>query len=182
MPNRSLTRRSLLQILLASAACNMPLAHLIAVAQAGYGGSNGQQRGEMGRMAAAFRRQFSVPASSIAISRNGQFAYDEALGMGDRQHLSQVQQSSLFRIASVTMPITSVTVFSLIEQGRLNLTGKVFGPSAVLGTKIRQPTLQAIRRGHYGRPSPHPYRRRLARRLHRPNDAQFLLGSDQTHL
>jgi CubicO group peptidase (beta-lactamase class C family) len=135
MPNRSLTRRSLLQSLLASAACTIPLADLIAVAQAQYGGSNGQQRGEMGRMAAAFRRQFSVPASSIAISRNGQFAYDEAVGMGDRQHLSQVQQSSLFRIASVTMPITSVTVFSLIEQGKLNLTDKVFGPSAVLGTK-----------------------------------------------
>ena len=139
MPNRSLTRRSLLQSLLASAACTMPLADLIAVAQAQYGGSNGQQRGEMGRMAAAFRRQFSVPSSSIAISRNGQFAYDEAVGMGDRQHLTQVQQSSLFRIASVSMPITSATVFSLIEQGKLNLTDKVFGPSAILGTKYGNP-------------------------------------------
>jgi CubicO group peptidase (beta-lactamase class C family) len=139
MPNRSLTRRSLLQSLLASAACTMPLADLMAVAQAQYGGSNGQQRGEMGRLAAAFRRQFSVPASSIAISRNSQFAYDEAVGMGDRQHLSQVQQSSLFRIASVTMPITSVTVFSLMEQGKLNLTDKIFGPSAILGTKYSNP-------------------------------------------
>ena len=139
MPNRSFTRRSLLQSLLASAACTMPLADLIAVAQAQYGGSNGQQRGEMGRMAAAFRRQFSVPSSSIAISRNGQFAYDEAVGMGDRQHLTQVQQSSLFRIASVSMPITSATVFSLIEQGKLNLTDKVFGPSAILGTKYGNP-------------------------------------------
>jgi CubicO group peptidase (beta-lactamase class C family) len=135
MLNRSLTRRSLLQSLLASAACTFPLTDLMAVVQPQYSGSNGQRRGEMGRMAAAFRRQFSVPASSIAISRNGQFAYDEAVGMGDRQHLTQVQQSSLFRIASVTMPITSVTVFSLIEQGKLNLTDKVFGPSGILGTK-----------------------------------------------
>jgi CubicO group peptidase (beta-lactamase class C family) len=139
MPNRSLTRRSLLQSLLASAACTIPPADLMAVAQPQYGGSNGQQRGEMGRMAGAFRRQFSIPGSSIAISRNGQFAYDEAVGMGDRQHLTQVQQSSLFRIASVTMPITAVTVFSLIEQGKLNLTDKVFGPSAILGTKYGNP-------------------------------------------
>src|SRR3984957_14422813 len=135
MLNRSLTRRSLLQSLFASAACSIPLEELMAVAQSQYAGSNGEQRGEMGRMAGAFRRQFSVPASSIAISRNGQFAYDEAVGMGDRQHLTQVQQSSLFRIASLTKPITSVTIFSLIEQGRLKLTDKVFGPSGVLGIK-----------------------------------------------
>ena len=136
MSDRPLTRRSLLQNLLACAAADIiPLPTLKALAQPQYGGSNGQQRGEMGRIAGAFRRQFSVPASSIAISRNGQFVYDQAVGMGDHQHLTQVQQSSLFRIASLTKPITAVAIFSLIEQGKLNLTDKVFGPSGVLGLK-----------------------------------------------
>jgi CubicO group peptidase (beta-lactamase class C family) len=140
MPDRSLTRRSLLKNLLTSAAAaTIPLPTLEAIAQPQYGGSNGQQRGEMGRIAAAFRQQFSVPASSIAISRNGQFVYDQAVGMGDRQHLMQVQQSSLFRIASVTKPITSVTIFSLIEQGKLHLTSKVFGPSGIFGIKYGKP-------------------------------------------
>ncbi|HEX4575852.1 MAG TPA: serine hydrolase domain-containing protein, partial [Edaphobacter sp.] len=131
MPNRSLTRRALLKDLALTTAAL--LSSRKALAQRQYGGSNGQQRGEMGRLAGAFRRQFSVPATSIAISRNGQFAYDEAIGMADRQHLVQAQQDSLFRIASLTKPITSVTIFSLIEQGKLNLTDKVFGPSAILG-------------------------------------------------
>jgi CubicO group peptidase (beta-lactamase class C family) len=136
MQDRSVTRRSLVKSLLTSgAAATIPVPILKALAQPQYGGSNGQQRGEMGRIAAAFRQQFSVPATSIAISRNGQFVYDQAVGMGDRQHLVQVQQASLFRIAAVTMPITSVTIFSLIEQGKLHLTDKVFGPSGVLGTK-----------------------------------------------
>jgi CubicO group peptidase (beta-lactamase class C family) len=140
MPTRSLTRRSLLGNLFSlAAAAGMPLSAFEAFAQSQYGGSNGQQRGEMGRIAAAFRQQFTVPASSIAISRNGRFVYDQAVGMGDRQHLTQVQQSSLFRIAAVTMPITSVTIFSLVEQGKLNLTDKVFGPSAILGTKYGKP-------------------------------------------
>ncbi len=143
MPNRSFTRRALLQKLLTSAAVgSIPAPILEALAQGQYGGSTGQQRGEMGRIAAAFRQQFSVPASSIAISRNGQFVYDQAAGMGDRQHLMQVQQSSLFRIASVTKPITSVTIFSLVEQGKLNLTDKVFGPSAILGIKYGKPPYQ----------------------------------------
>ena len=135
---RTLTRRTLLRNLaVTAAATTVPIPK--AFAQQQYGGSTGQQRGEMGRIAGAFRRQFSVPATSIAISRNGQFVYDQAVGMADRQHLTQVQQDSLFRIASVTKPITSVTIFSLIEQGKLNLTDKVFGPSGILGIKYGKP-------------------------------------------
>ena len=115
----------------------MPISKVFA--QGLYGGSTGQQRGEMGRIAQGFRQQFSVPATSIAISRNGQFVYDQSVGMGDRQHLVQVEQDSLFRIASVTKPITSVTIFSLIERGKLNLTDKVFGPSGILGIKYGKP-------------------------------------------
>ena len=140
MQDRSLTRRSVLKNLLTSAtAASVPVPIIKALAQPQYGGSTGQQRGEMGRIAAVFRRQFAVPATSIAISRNGQFVYDQAVGMGDHQHLAQVQQSSLFRIAAVTMPITSVTIFSLVEQGKLHLTDKVFGPSGILGTNYGKP-------------------------------------------
>jgi CubicO group peptidase (beta-lactamase class C family) len=140
MPNHSLTRRNLLRNLLTSAAATtFPVSARRVLSQPQYGGANGQQRGEMGRISQSFRQQFSVPASSIAISRNGQFVYDQADGMGDRQHLTQVQQSSLFRIASVTKPITSVTIFSLLQQGKLNLTDKVFGPSGILGNKYGKP-------------------------------------------
>ncbi|WP_353063750.1 serine hydrolase domain-containing protein [Tunturibacter psychrotolerans] len=134
--SRSLTRRTLIHNLaLTAAAATVPKV----LAQPQYGGSNGQQRGEMGRIAGAFRQQFSVPATSIAISRNGQFVYDQSIGMADRQHLVQAQQDSLFRIASLSIPITSVTIFSLIEQGKLKLTDKVFGPSAILGIKYGNP-------------------------------------------
>ncbi len=136
--SRAITRRAILRNLAsATAAAAMPFPY--AWAQAAYGGSNGQQRGQMGRIADGFRRQFSVPATSIAISRNGQFVYDQSNGMADRQHLTQVQQQGLFRIASVTKPITSVTIFSLLEQGKLRLTDKVFGPSGILGVKYGKP-------------------------------------------
>ena len=100
---------------------------------------SGRERGEMGRLAAAFKRSFSVPALSVAIARSGQFVYDQAFGEADRKDAELVQQSSLFRIASVTKPITSVTIFSLIEKGRFNLTDKVFGPSGILGAKYGKP-------------------------------------------
>jgi CubicO group peptidase (beta-lactamase class C family) len=95
----------------------------------------GMQRGEMGRMVAAFKGNFRVPAFSVAISRSGQFVYDQGFGMADGKDLTPANMSTLFRIASVTKPITSVTIFTLIEQGKLNLNDKVFGPSGILGTK-----------------------------------------------
>ncbi len=135
---RTVTRRNLLRNLgVTAAAASVPIPRVFAQAQ--YGGSNGQERGEMGRIAGEFRRQFSVPATSIAISRDGRFVYDQAVGMADRQHLTQASQDSLFRIASITKPITSVTIFSLMEQGKLKLTDKVFGPAGILGIKYGKP-------------------------------------------
>jgi CubicO group peptidase (beta-lactamase class C family) len=76
---------------------------------------------------------------SIAISKNGRFVYDHAGGMADRQHMAQAQQSTLFRIADLSKPITAVAIFFLIESGKLHLTDKIFGPAGVLGTKYGKP-------------------------------------------
>ncbi len=101
----------------------------------------GMERGEMGRLVTAFKSKFSVPALSIAMSRNGAFVFDQGFGLnqgfavGNIKDLGPVNMSSLFRIADVSMPITAVTIFLLIEQGKLNLTDKVFGASGILGSK-----------------------------------------------
>jgi len=76
---------------------------------------------------------------SIAISKNGRFVYDHAGGMADREHMTQAQQDTLFRIADLSKPITAVTIFSLIENGKFNLTDKVFGPVGILDTKYGKP-------------------------------------------
>jgi CubicO group peptidase (beta-lactamase class C family) len=102
----------------------------------------GGGRAQMFRIGRAFMEQFSVPGLSVAVTRNGRFVYEHQFGMADRKEAQQVLSSSLFRIASVTKPITSVTIFTLIEQGKLNLADKVFGPSGVLGTKFGKPPYQ----------------------------------------
>jgi CubicO group peptidase (beta-lactamase class C family) len=98
-----------------------------------------RERGEIGRLAAGFKRRFSVPSLSIAISRNSQFVSDQGFcfnqgfQFGNLKDMGPTDMSSLFRIADVTMPITSVAIFTLIEQGKLNLTDKVLGASGFLG-------------------------------------------------
>lgn len=99
----------------------------------------GRPRGEIGRITASFKRYFHVPGLSVAVSQNAQFVLDRQFGSGDKQKAELLTQASLFRIASVTKPITSVAIFSLIEKGQLHLTDKVFGPSGVVGTKYGSP-------------------------------------------
>lgn len=134
MPLHTYTRRTVLASLFraaASATVGMPT--LNALAQS-FGGPN-QRRGGMMQFTEPFRRQYRVPAMSIALSKNGQFVYDHAGGMIDREHTTQASQDSLFRIADLSKVITAVTIFSLIEGGKLNLTDHAFGSAGVLGTK-----------------------------------------------
>jgi CubicO group peptidase (beta-lactamase class C family) len=141
MPN-NWSRRSLVKGLVGAAtggALSQPLHGLL------WQQLMGMQRGELGRMATAFKSSFSVPALSVAISRQGQFVYDQGFGMADQKDLTPANMSTSFRVASVTKPITSVTIFTLIEQGKLNLNDKVFGPSGILGTQYgKTPYLQYV--------------------------------------
>jgi CubicO group peptidase (beta-lactamase class C family) len=87
-----------------------------------------------------FARQFRVPATSVSVTKNGRFVFDHAGGMADGQHLVSVQQNSLFRIADVSMPVTAVTIFTLVESGKLKLTDTIFGGSGILGMKYAKPS------------------------------------------
>lgn len=134
------TRREILKAAMGAAAAGMAGGRLLAAERSGQQGPDqgltGRDRGEMGRLVREFNRQFSVPAFSVAISRNGQFVYDQAFGTANRKMAELAQQSNLYRIASVTKPITAVTIFQLVEQGKVNLNDKVFGPSGILGPKF----------------------------------------------
>jgi CubicO group peptidase (beta-lactamase class C family) len=136
--SEQLSRRAMIGNLLGAAAAGVAGFPMSATssAQMRNGEPTGQERGAMNRIAQTFNRQFSVPALSVAVTRNGQFVYDQAFGNADPQKDQLALQSSLFRIASVTKPITSVAIFTLIEKGQLKLNDKVFGPSGVLGEKF----------------------------------------------
>ena len=139
MPVPAYTRRAVVSNLLrASAAAAIGGPALSALAQATSRNPN-QRYGARGQNTERFQQQFRVPAMSAAISKNGHFVYDHAGGMADRQHLTQAQQGTLFRIADGSKPITAVTIFSLIEAGKIRVTDKVFGPAGILGTKYGKP-------------------------------------------
>jgi CubicO group peptidase (beta-lactamase class C family) len=57
----------------------------------------------------------------ILIARDGKVAYHEAMGFQNREEQIAMKTNSMFRIASLTKPITSVGIMMLVEEGRLRL-------------------------------------------------------------
>ena len=103
-------------------------------------------------VATAFLKAHSMPGLSVAIAAHGQLVYEQGFGFADRDNGVKVTPSNLFRIASVSKPITSVTVFDLIERGKLNLEQIVFGQAGVLqndfGAPPYKPYVEQIRLSH----------------------------------
>lgn len=63
-----------------------------------------------------------IPGAVVLIARHGSIAYFEAFGFRDREVAAVMERDAIFRIASMTKPITSVAAMMLVEQGRLDLS------------------------------------------------------------
>lgn len=58
-------------------------------------------------------------------SRRGEFVQSEAIGWSDIESRTPMRHDSLFRIASMTKPITSVAALMLVEEGKIALADPI---------------------------------------------------------
>jgi CubicO group peptidase (beta-lactamase class C family) len=92
-----------------------------------------------------------LPGWLIAVSRHGRLAHVSWCGLRDIEAGLPVEAGTLWRIYSMTKPITSVAAMMLYEEGRLQLTDPVsafipsFGAVRVFagGSDLRQVTVPA---------------------------------------
>jgi N-acyl-D-amino-acid deacylase len=73
----------------------------------------------------AFMAEHNIPGGQLAIVRQGNLVYARGFGWADRDAKETVVPESLFRIASVSKPITAVAILKLVDQGKLKLDDKV---------------------------------------------------------
>ena len=66
-----------------------------------------------------------IPGAVALVMRDGEVAYFEAFGYADRPVLRPMQRDCVFRIASMTKPMTVAAALMLMERGRLLLTDPV---------------------------------------------------------
>ena len=59
------------------------------------------------------------------IARQGKLVYSEAIGFQDKAGRKAMSKDAIFRIYSMTKPLTSVGAMMLVEEGKLQLTDPV---------------------------------------------------------
>jgi CubicO group peptidase (beta-lactamase class C family) len=62
-----------------------------------------------------------VPGILVAVARHGKLVYLETVGSADVERATPLVQDAIFRIYSMSKPVTAVAVMQLVEQGRLSL-------------------------------------------------------------
>jgi CubicO group peptidase (beta-lactamase class C family) len=78
------------------------------------------------RMISDLMTKYNVPGGAVAVVKDGRLIYARGYGYADKELPQLVQPDSLFRIASLSKPITAAAILKLAEEGKLNLEAKAF--------------------------------------------------------
>lgn len=74
----------------------------------------------------SFVGEHKVPGAALAVTRHGKLVYSRGFGYADVDAHELVEPAALFRIASISKPITAVATLKLVEHKHFKLDDKVF--------------------------------------------------------
>jgi len=80
----------------------------------------------------AHLKEYGIPGGALAVVRDGRLVLAKGYGLADVEAKVPVAPDSLFRIASISKPITAVAVLKLVQDGKLDIDAKAF---ALLGLR-----------------------------------------------
>jgi CubicO group peptidase (beta-lactamase class C family) len=82
----------------------------------------------LGRLTATLKSDVEkgiIPGAVVLVARHGKIALFEAVGVINPETKAPMTKDAIFRIYSMSKPITSVTAMTLVEDGRLGLSDPV---------------------------------------------------------
>ncbi|HWE57610.1 MAG TPA: serine hydrolase [Acidimicrobiales bacterium] len=89
----------------------------------------GMDAGRLERIEEHLRTRYVGPGkiagAQVAVARKGSIAYYHAQGFADRERQVPVSEDTIWRIYSMTKPITGVALMTLYERGHFQLTDPV---------------------------------------------------------
>lgn len=66
-----------------------------------------------------------VPGAVVLVARDGKIVYEKAIGYQNREGNVSMKSDAIFRIASMSKPITTVAIMILVEEGKIDLLAPV---------------------------------------------------------
>lgn len=92
-----------------------------------------------------------IPGGALAVAKDGRLVYAKGYGLADVENQVPVEPTSLFRIASVSKPITATAILKLAQDGKLDLDSKAFalldlkaGPEAKTDARLSDITVRHL--------------------------------------
>jgi CubicO group peptidase (beta-lactamase class C family) len=80
-----------------------------------------EKRAEIEKAVSSFMSANSVPGIGVAVVLEGEPAWSAGFGTADLEDFAPATSSTLFRLGSISKPITAVAVLQLWERGKLDL-------------------------------------------------------------
>ena len=74
----------------------------------------------------ALLEKWDIPGGAVAIAKDGRLVFAKGYGFADIESEEPVLPDSLFRIASISKPVTAVAILTLVEDGLLDLDERAF--------------------------------------------------------
>lgn len=81
----------------------------------------------------AYINKYGLPGAGVGIVKDGRLIFAKGYGFADKSTGELASPTDLFRVASVSKPLTGVAIMKLVEQNKLKLSDKVFGNGSILG-------------------------------------------------
>jgi CubicO group peptidase (beta-lactamase class C family) len=81
-----------------------------------------------------FLEKWQIPGATVALAQDEKLLYSRGFGQADENQTMQPDQ--LFRIASLSKPITAMAVMKLVQDGLLHLDDHAFGATGILNSDL----------------------------------------------
>ena len=78
-------------------------------------GRDDKRLAPLDRLMTGFVSRHKLPGASLAVVRHGRLVYARGFGLADRESGEVVEPTSLFRIASLSKPVTSLVLLRAAE-------------------------------------------------------------------
>lgn len=87
---------------------------------------------KMDREIERFIGRWNIKGLSLAITRNDSLLYAKGYGWADMEEGEEMTPTNIMRLASASKLVTAIAIMRLVEDGKLHLNSKVFGPDGIL--------------------------------------------------
>ena len=83
-----------------------------------------------------FMQRWQIRGMELAVMRGDSLLYAKGFGWADKEKEEPMRAGTIMRVASVSKLITAAGIMKLVEDGKLHLSDKVFGPHGILNDTL----------------------------------------------